>query len=98
MASKPEVEEISHGEADQNDNSKGHVTHSNSLCNPATSSPKTFRHASLPQFETSMCFAVAIGTVLYIQYRTSVLSKGEMLKIFIQNRLLLEKINEFVIL
>ncbi|XP_072019280.1 protein-cysteine N-palmitoyltransferase HHAT-like [Amphiura filiformis] len=84
MASGPEVENISHGEADQNDNAKttkGHVTDSNyanPLCNPATSTRKTFKHAPLPQLELSLGFAFIIGCVLYVKFRTDVISREHM--------------------
>lgn len=61
------------------DSEKGHVTmagHFNPLCNPETSTKKTFKHAALPRIEWMLYLLVSIAGTVYTVYRVAVISKG----------------------
>ncbi|XP_072040721.1 protein-cysteine N-palmitoyltransferase HHAT-like [Amphiura filiformis] len=47
----------------------------NPLRNPNTNGKKTFKHAALPKWELMLCFAMMVGFLGYMKYRTGVISK-----------------------
>ena len=83
MAASGNIENLTHKDSDQNGNSQSELIdrdQNNPMCNPATSTRKTFKHASLPRPELLLGFVYVIGCIVYVKYRCTVISQGRYYK------------------
>ena len=84
MSFRSNVENLSHAKAQESnmaaaDSNNDHVTRDgriNPLCNPATSTKKTFKHGSLPRLELLLYLLITIACCLYCKYRVALISQG----------------------